>query len=98
MSYLFAVSDDWLICLSDWLDIHSICRLDSAITNTKERAVWLNHLSVVDAAVVDEYGYCHSSIRWVIKRRVSARIIRVRECTVLERFHQLFRLFCSLSP
>ena len=97
MSYLFAVSDDWLICLSDWLDIHSICRLDSAITNTKERAVWLNHLSVVDAAVVDEYGYCHSSIRWVIKRRVSARIIRVRDCKRVEITGDTFRGLCIPS-
>ena len=97
MSYLFAVSDDWLVCLSDWLDIRSICRLDSAITNVTERAVWLHNLIAFDAAVVDDYGYCHSSIRWVIKRRVSAKIIRVRDSKRFEITGDTFRGLCIPS-
>ena len=77
MSALFRVSDDWISHLLTWLDLNSICHLDIAICNRDNRQSWLNSLTTVDAVAIDEHKQGHSSMRWMISRRIKLKYIRI---------------------
>ena len=66
MTYLFSISDDWLISLIKSLDLSSLCRLDTAICNMSGRLLWHHCLRITMARHVIEYGYCHESIEWMM--------------------------------
>ena len=78
MSRLFELGDDAFGSLLSWLDIGSICSLDTAVGNKNERLMWLRRLHSIDSKAIDDYEYCHSSIKWLIKRGARATSIRAR--------------------
>ena len=78
MSRLFKLGDDAFVSLLSWLDIGSICSLDTAVGNKDERLIWLHSLHSIDSKAIDEYEHCHASIRWLIKRGARATSIRAR--------------------
>ena len=53
-SFLFDISDDWLIYLVSWLDISSVGNLDIAVAHRHERLVWLRCLRAMDAKTIDQ--------------------------------------------
>ena len=75
MSRLFELDDDALQSLLSWLDIDSICSLDTAVGNVDERLMWLHSLHTIDSKAIDDYEHCHSSIQWIIKRGARATSI-----------------------
>ena len=78
MSYLFCISDDWLIALiEDWLTVHMVGVLDMAITNRAERMLWFRSLRVSKAKAFSHFQFNHSSIRWLIKRGLSTSSIHI---------------------
>ena len=78
MSRLFQLHDDVFRRLFSWLDFCSLRFFDIAVGNVDERLFWLHSLHTIDSKAVDEYGHCHSSIRWLIKRGARTSTIRVR--------------------
>ena len=76
MSLLFKLDDDAFVSLLSWLDIGSICSLDTAVGNKNERLMWLRSLHSIDSKAIDEYGHCHLSIKWLITRGARATSIR----------------------
>ena len=78
MSRLFQLGDDLFVSLLSWLDINSICSLDTAVGNLVERLIWLRSLNSIDSKVIDDYQHCHSSIKWLIMRGARATSIRAR--------------------
>ena len=78
MSRLFKLGDDAFRSLLSWLDIGSICSLDTAVGNKDERLMWLHSLHSIDSKAIDEYKHCHSSILWLIMRGARATSIRAR--------------------
>ena len=78
MSLLFKLDDDAFVRLLSWLDIGSICSLDTAVGNKDERLMWLDSLHLIDSKAIARYAHHHSSIRWLIMRGARATSIRVR--------------------
>ena len=78
MSRLFKLGYDAFVSLLSWLDIGSICSLDTAVGNKDERLMWLHSLHLIDSKAIDEYEHCHRSIRWLIMRGARATSIRAR--------------------
>ena len=78
MSRLFKFGDDAFVSLLSWLDVGSICSLDTAVGNKAERLMWLHSLHTIDSKAIDKYEHCHLSIMWLIKRGARATIIRTR--------------------
>ena len=78
MSSLFKLDDDAFRGLLSWLDISSICSLDTAVGNVDERLMWLHSLHSIDSKAIDEYEHWHSSVRWLIMRGARATSIRAR--------------------
>ena len=78
MSRLFELDDDALRSLLSWLDVGSICSVDTAVGNKDERLMWLHSLHLIDSKAIDEYEHCHRSIRWLIMRGARATSIRAR--------------------
>ena len=79
MSRLFKLGDDAFVSLLSWLDICSICSLDTAVGNVDERLKWLQSLHSIDSKAIDEYAkHCNSSILWLIMRGARATSIRAR--------------------
>ena len=62
MSLLFKLGDDAFVSFLSWLDIGSICSLDTAVGNRDERLMWLHSLHSIDSKAIDEYKHCHSSL------------------------------------
>ena len=52
MSRLFELDDDALRSLLSWLDIDSICSLDTAVGNVDERLMWLHSLHSIDSKAI----------------------------------------------
>lgn len=78
MSFLFRVSDDWLISLlEDWLTVKMIGVLDMAVTNNVERTLWFGSLRRTKANAFSHFLYDNSSIRWLIKRGPSTTSIQI---------------------
>ena len=67
-SSLFQLSEDEFHSILSWLDFGGICRLDVAIGNIAERLLWLKCLGNINNKAINEYQYCHSSIRWLVTR------------------------------
>ena len=78
MSCLFKLGDDAFVNLLNWLDVGSICSLDTAVGNKDERLMWLHSLHSMDSKAIDEHEHCHSSVMWLIKRGARATSIRAR--------------------
>ena len=78
MSRLFQLGDDAFVSLLSWLDIGSICSLDTAVGNKDERLMWLHSLHSIDSKAIDEYKHYHSSTLWLIMRGARATSIRAR--------------------
>ena len=78
MSRLFKLGDDAFRSLLSWLDIGSICSLDTAVGNKDERLRWLHSLHSIDSMAIDDYEHYHSSIIWLIMRGARATSIRAR--------------------
>ena len=78
MSRLFELGDDAFARSLSWLDIGSICSLDTAVGNIVERLMWLHSLHSIDSKAIDLYEHCHSSILWLIMRGARATSIRAR--------------------
>ena len=75
---LLHLSDDLLIFfLSSWLDVRSLGLLDIAVANRNNRLFWQKCLSATNASVFDDWRYNHSSISWLIQRRISATKIQI---------------------
>jgi F-box and leucine-rich repeat protein 2/20 len=75
---LLHLSDDLLIFfLSSWLDVRSLGLLDIAVANRNNRLLWQKCLSATNASVFDDWRYNHSSISWLIQRRISATKIQI---------------------
>lgn len=69
---LFCLGDDWLISfLSDWMNTRSLVALDGAVTNITMRSMWLNCLSSSNAKTLNTINHDHTSLRWLMIRRVS---------------------------
>ena len=75
---LFKLGDDAFVSLLSWLNIGSICSLDTAVGNKDERLMWLHSLHSIDSKAINEYKHCHSSILWLIMRGARATSIRAR--------------------
>ena len=78
MSRLFKLGDDAFVRFLSWLDVGSICSLDTAVGNKNERLMWLDSLHSMDSKAIDEYEHCHASIKWLITRGARATSIRAR--------------------
>ena len=78
MSRFFQLGHDSFHHLLSWLDLASICTLDTAIGSKDERSLWLHSLHTMDSKAVDEYGHSHLSIRWLISRGARATKITIR--------------------
>ena len=78
MSRLFKLGEDAFGSLLSWLDIGSICSLDTAVGNKVERLMWLHSLYSIDSKAINDYEHCHLSIRWLITRGARATSIRAR--------------------
>ena len=76
MSRLFKLGERAFVSLLSWLDIGSICSLDTAVGNKDERLMWLRSLHSIDSKAFDEYEHCHLSIMWLIMRGARATSIR----------------------
>ena len=76
MSHLFALGDDAFRHILGWIDLPSICYLDTAVGNAVERRLWLQSLHTMDSDAVDDHEHCHLSIRWLLGR--GARTTRIR--------------------
>ena len=76
MSCLFKLGDDAFVSVLSWLDIGSICSLDTAVGNIDERLMWLYILNSIDCKAIDQLEHCHLSIRWFIMRGARATSIR----------------------
>ena len=76
MSRLFELGDDAFVCLLSWLDVRSICSLDTAVGNKDERLRWLHSLHSIDSKAINEYEHCHLSMTWLIMRGARATSIR----------------------
>ena len=85
MSRLFKFDDDAFVSLLGWLDIGSICSLDTAVGNVDERLMWLHSLHVIDSKAIDKYNHCHLSIMWLIKRGARATSIRALRLNTSDR-------------
>ena len=78
MSRLFELGDDAFVSLLSWLDIGSICSLDTAVGNKAERLMWLHSLHSIRSKAIDEWEHCHLSITWLIMRGARVTSIRAR--------------------
>ena len=58
MSRLFELGEDVFVSLLSWLDIRSICSLDTAVGNKDERLMWLQSLHSIDSKSI-EIGRAH---------------------------------------
>ena len=76
-SKIFRVSDDWIPLFITWLDVISICLLDIAVCSHNDRQLWLNSLAIVDAVAIYEHRHDHSSLRWMISRRIRMKKITI---------------------
>ena len=85
MSRLFQLGEDDFRHILSWLDISSIRFLDVAVGNKKERSWWFDSLHTMDNKSINEYMYCHTSIRWLIERGARATGIQVRATSYQER-------------
>ena len=85
MSCLFELDEDAFRSLLSWLDIGSICSLDTAVGNVDERLMWLHSLHSIDSKAIDKYEHCHLSIRWLIKRGARATSIRALRSNTSDR-------------
>jgi Leucine Rich repeat len=63
--------------LSYWLDPRTLGALDTAITSTRSRPLWMKSLSTIFTTVFDNFNFGDSSMRWLIKRRISITKIHV---------------------
>ena len=90
-SFLFRGSNDLMTSVLSYLDIESICHIDTAVSNAAERPVWFTMLSVSKLAVFNEYEHCKESIRWLAKRD----IILERLKTKRKRWPKMDSIDCS---
>ena len=78
MSRLFKLGERAFVSFLRWLDIGSICSLDTAVGNKDERLMWLRSLHSINCKSIDEHEHCHASIKWLIMRGARATSIRAR--------------------
>ena len=45
-SFLFKTSNDFMTLVLSYLDVQSICHIDTAVSNATERHIWWTSLSV----------------------------------------------------
>lgn len=71
MSRLFGTShDDVLLMIMSWLDLRDHGLLDLALTNVTERKRWMMCLLSADLDYKGMDHYTHSSLRWLIQRKM----------------------------
>ena len=67
----------------NYLPIRSICRLDTAITNSADRIVWLSILRVSHVDAIDKMIHrgnkkgCNKLIRWLVSKDISLESLEV---------------------
>ena len=83
MSGLFKLGYYAFLSLLSWLDVGSICSLDTAVGNKDERLMWLRSLHSIDSKAIDDYEHCHLSIKWLITRGARATSIRARRSNLI---------------
>ena len=78
-SLLFRTSNDLMTSILSYLGIGSICHIDIAVTNTRERTIWLAILSAHYLATLSEYEHCKESVRWLVKRGIRLEILKIKD-------------------
>ena len=78
-SFLFKTSNDLMTLVLSYLDIESICHIDTAVSNATERHIWGTSLSVNHHAIFSEYKHCNESIRWLVKRDIRLRSLKTKD-------------------
>ena len=76
---LFGACNDWMISVLSYLTLQSICRFDSAVTNTTARVTWLRSLRVSNHGSVDEHMHSNESMRWLEKRGIRPESLMVMD-------------------
>lgn len=73
------------LLLSQWCDIEMICRLDCAMTSHLLIPIWHHTLQLIQLnPSLESLEHTHSSIRWLIQRRIEV------QCIQIKRFSSLF--------
>ena len=83
-SRIFAMSNSWLTSFfTDWLDLESLVRFDSAVTNHALRSKWHSILKsssfVVPFHSIDPYTMSDSAVRWIVVNDVAVEGVHQRE-------------------
>ena len=68
--HLFRASADSIISILSYLSMENICRLDTAVTNTAARAIWLSILRDTSHRAIRTHKHSHESIRWLVERSI----------------------------
>ena len=75
---LLTLAFDINLILLEWLDIRSLGKLDTAVTNRKERRGWLQSLAATKMSVaVDSWHFDDPALLWIIRRQISPRVLRI---------------------
>ena len=62
--------------VSEWMDVHSISKLDIAICSKDYRPIWRQTLSELsENTSLERWQHSHASLRWIIRRKISVRTI-----------------------
>lgn len=76
IDYFMHQDDIFTYFLSEWIDFHSVGRLDIAVTGD-DGALWLKPLRVIHLFKTEDYKHTHSSMRWLIMRHVRISSIQI---------------------
>ena len=73
---LFIATTDSMISILSYLSMGNICRLDTAVTNTPLRVIWLSILRGKNHRTIDNHPHNHESIRWFVERGIRPEYLK----------------------
>ena len=79
---LFKTTTDSITSILSYMSMVNICRLDTAVTNTASRAIWLSILRGTSHHSINNHKHSHGSIRWLVERDISPEYLETngKEC------------------
>ena len=73
---LFIATTDSMISILSYLSMANICRLDTAVTNTPLRVIWLSILRGKNHRTIDKHYHNNKSIRWFVERGIRPEYLK----------------------
>ena len=79
----FRSSNDSIISILTYLSMANICWLDTAVTNTASRIIWLSVLRGMNHRTINNHKHSHGSIRWLAERVISPEHSETSETVII---------------